>query len=258
MTSQYTLGATKRENFGKRASKRYRKEQLVPAVVYGASEENKSILINSFELTNQIKDPGFYSNVIDLKLGSKKIEVILKGLQRDPRKSHITHIDFLVVSQDKAIAVNVPLNFINEETCVGVKISGGILSHIITEIEISCLPKDIPENIQVDVAELDVGHSLHIGEIKLPAGVELIALSDKEHDTAIVKCYAPIEEVIEDTAPEDIVDPEADGEEADGEEVAADSKDADSKDADSKNADSKNANPKNADPKEKSSDSKKN
>ena len=76
MTSQYTLGATKRENFGKRASKRYRKEQLVPAVVYGASEENKSILINSFELTNQIKDPGFYSNVIDLKLGSKKIEVI--------------------------------------------------------------------------------------------------------------------------------------------------------------------------------------
>ena len=273
MTSQYTLGATKRENFGKRASKRYRKEQLVPAVVYGASEENKSILINSFELTNQIKDPGFYSNVIDLKLGSEKMEVILKGLQRDPRKSHITHIDFLVVSQDKEIAVNVPLNFINEETCVGVKMSGGILSHIITEIEISCLPKDIPENIQVDVANLDVGDSLHIGEIKLPTGAKLIALSDKEHDTAIVKCYAPIEEVIEDTAPEDIVDPEADGEEADGEEVVADSKDTDSKDADSKDADSKKANPKNtdskdadskkanpknADPKEKSSDSKKN
>jgi|TARA_B110000008_G_C16806829_1_gene499041 large subunit ribosomal protein L25 len=211
MASQYTLEAKTRENFGKRASKRYRKEQLVPAEIYGQPDGNKSVLINSFELTNQIKDSAFYSNVIDLKLGSKKIEVILKSLQRDPQKSQITHIDFLAVSQDKKITVNVPLNFTNEDTCVGVKISGGLISHIITEIEISCLPKNIPESIEVDISELDIGNSIHLAEISLPVGIELLNAGDKEHDTALVKCYAPIEEKIETTAPE-AIDPEADSE----------------------------------------------
>ena len=91
MTSQYTLSGTKRENFGKRASKRYRVDNMVPAVIYGASKENQSILVNSFELNNQIKDPQFYSNVIDLNVDKTKIEVILKDLQRDPQKSFITH-----------------------------------------------------------------------------------------------------------------------------------------------------------------------
>ena len=162
MTSQYILSGTKRENFGKRASKRYRRENLVPAEVYGSSKDNQSILINSFELTNQIKDPQFYSNVIDLNVGKTKIEVILKDIQRDPQKSHITHIDFLEVDQNVKITVNVPINFINEDTCVGIKKSGGVISHIITEIEINCLPKDIPENIQVDVQELDINQSIHL------------------------------------------------------------------------------------------------
>ena len=197
MTSQYILSGTKRENFGKRASKRYRRENLVPAEIYGASKDNQSILVNSFELTNQIKDPQFYSNVIDLNVGKTKIEVILKDVQRDPQKSHITHIDFLEVDQNVKITVNVPINFINEDTCVGIKKSGGVISHIITEIEISCLPKDIPENIQVDVQELDINQSIHLTEIKLPNGVEFLSGTDKDHDSAIVKCYQPVEEVIE-------------------------------------------------------------
>ena len=105
MTSQYILSGTKRENFGKRASKRYRRENLVPAEIYGTSKDNQSILVNSFELSNQIKDPQFYSNVIDLNVDKKKIEVILKDLQRDPQKSYITHIDFLVVDQNVKINV---------------------------------------------------------------------------------------------------------------------------------------------------------
>ena len=120
MTSQYTLSGTKRENFGKRASKRYRVDNMVPAVIYGASKENQSILVNSFELNNQIKDPQFYSNVIDLNVDKTKIEVILKDLQRDPQKSFITHIDFLVIDQKVKIHVNVPFKFINEDTCHGV------------------------------------------------------------------------------------------------------------------------------------------
>ena len=208
MASQYILSGTKRENFGKRASKRYRRENLVPAEVYGASKDNQSILVNSFELTNQIKDPQFYSNVIDLNVGKTKIEVILKDVQRDPQKSHITHIDFLEVDQNVKITVNVPINFINEDTCVGIKKSGGVISHIITEIEINCLPKDIPENIQVDVQELDINQSIHLTEIKLPDGVEFLSGTDKDHDSAIVKCYQPVEEVIETEAPEAMAEPE--------------------------------------------------
>ena len=208
MASQYILSGTKRENFGKRASKRYRRENLVSAEVYGASKDNQSILVNSFELTNQIKDPQFYSNVIDLNVGKTKIEVILKDVQRDPQKSHITHIDFLEVDQNVKITVNVPINFINEDTCVGIKKSGGVISHIITEIEISCLPKDIPENIQVDVQELDINQSIHLTEIKLPDGVEFLSGTDKDHDSAIVKCYQPVEEVIETEAPEAMAEPE--------------------------------------------------
>ena len=208
MTSQYILSGTKRENFGKRASKRYRRDNLVPAEVYGASKDNQSILVNSFELTNQIKDPQFYSNVIDLNVGKTKIEVILKDIQRDPQKSHITHIDFLEVDQNVKITVNVPISFINEDTCVGIKKSGGVISHIITEIEINCLPKDIPENIQVDVQELDINQSIHLTEIKLPDGVEFLSGADKDHDSAVVKCYQPVEEVIDTAAPEAMAEPE--------------------------------------------------
>ena len=208
MTSQYILSGTKRENFGKRASKRYRRENLVPAEVYGASKDNQSILVNSFELTNQIKDPQFYSNVIDLNVGKTKIEVILKDVQRDPQKSHITHIDFLEVDQNVKITVNVPINFINEDTCVGIKKSGGVISHIITEREISCLSNDIPDKIQVDVQELDINQSIHLTEIKLPDGVEFLSGTDKDHDSAIVKCYQPVEEVIETEAPEAMAEPE--------------------------------------------------
>jgi len=208
MTSQYVLSGTKRENFGKRASKRYRRDNLVPAEIYGISKDNQSILINSFELNNQIKDPQFYSNVIDLNVGKTKIEVILKDLQRDPQKSKITHIDFLVVDQNVKITVNVPIKYINEETCVGVKTSGGVISHIITDVEISCLPKDIPENIEVDFQELDINQSIHLMEINLPDGVEFLSGTDKDHDSAIVKCYQPVEEVIETEAPEAMAEPE--------------------------------------------------
>ena len=230
MTSQYILSGTKRENFGKRASKRYRRENLVPAEVYGASKDNQSILVNSFELTNQIKDPQFYSNVIDLNVGKTKIEVILKDVQRDPQKSHITHIDFLEVDQNVKITVNVPINFINEDTCVGIKKSGGVISHIITEIEISCLPKDIPENIQVDVQELDINQSIHLTEIKLPDGVEFLSGTDKDHDSAIVKCYKPVEEVIETEAPEAMAEPE-DATASKGDETATEGDADDSKES---------------------------
>ena len=225
MTSQYILSAVKRENFGKRATKRYRRENLVPAEIYGISKDNQSILVNTFELNNQTKDPQFYSNVIDLSIGDIKVEVILKEVQRDPTKSDITHVDFLMVDQNVKIEVNVPIKFINEDVCKGVKISGGQLSRIISETVISCFPKDIPEHLEVDVIDLDLNHSIHMSEIILPSGVEIVSASEKESDTAIIKCYMPAEEeVIEEGAPEELAAPEATNVKAD-EDSADDNKD---------------------------------
>jgi len=225
MTSQYILSAVKRENFGKRATKRYRRENLVPAEIYGTSKDNQSVLVNTFELNNQTKDPQFYSNVIDLSIGDIKVEVILKEVQRDPTKSDITHIDFLMIDQNVKIEVNVPIKFINEDACKGVKISGGQLSRIISETVISCLPKDIPEHLEVDVTDLDLNHSIHMSEIILPSGVEIVSASEKESDTAIIKCYMPAEEeVIEEGAPEELAAPEATNVKAD-EDSADDNKD---------------------------------
>ena len=232
MTSQYILSAVKRENFGKRATKRYRRENLVPAEIYGTSKKNQSVLVNTFELNNQTKDPQFYSNVIDLSIGDKKVEVILKEIQRDPTKSDITHVDFLMIDQNVKIEVNVPIKFINEDICKGVKISGGQLSHIISETVISCFPKDIPEHLEVDVTDLDLNNSIHMSEITLPSGVEIVSASDKETDTALIKCYMPAEEeVIEEGAPEELAAPEATNVKAD-EDSADDS--TDNKKVDSK------------------------
>ena len=108
-------------------------------------------------LLSRVKDSGFYSNVIQLKIDKKTVDVILKDVQRDPSKSFITHMDFFAVDKNKAVVVNVPILFINEDTCAGVKLGGGKLSHIQTEIEVSCLPKDIPENIEIDVVDLELG-----------------------------------------------------------------------------------------------------
>ena len=193
-------------------------------------QENKAKTYDRKKETNEpsIRDvaAGFISsNVIDLSIGDKKVEVILKEVQRDPTKSDITHIDFLMIDQNVKIEVNVPIKFINEDACKGVKISGGQISRIISETVISCLPKDIPENLEVDVIDLDINHSIHMSEIILPSGVEIISTGEKESDTAIIKCYIPAEEeVIETGAPEELAAPEATNVKAD-EDSADDNKD---------------------------------
>tara|TARA_B100000029_G_scaffold179659_2_gene177201 strand:+ start:5228 stop:5965 length:738 start_codon:yes stop_codon:yes gene_type:complete len=223
MALQFTLEAQERDKFGKRASRRYRAENLVPAEIYGEAEKNLSILVNSFQLDKQIKDTAFYSNVINLKIGDKSTEVILKGVQRDPTKSTITHIDFQIVRQDKKVNVSVPIKFIGEDDCVGIKMSGGKLSHTLTELQISCFPKDIPENIEVDVTNLDIGNSIHISEIKIPNDIEL-STGDKEHDTAVVSCYMPKEEKIEEEVKPDETEAAAEGAEAEAEGEAKEGK----------------------------------
>ena len=190
-------------------------------------QDNNNIVLDANEVAKQVRDSGFYSSVIQLKIDKDTVDVILKDLQRDPTKSHITHMDFFAVDKDKAVVVNIPIMFTNEDTCAGVKLSGGIISHIQSELEVSCLPKDLPDNIVIDIAELEIGHSIHLSEIKLPANVELATPVDEEHDSPVVSCYEPKAEKIEEVeaAP---VEGEA-GESADNSETDTDSKEEDSK-----------------------------
>jgi len=196
MNTEYILQAKTRDSVGTATAKKIRRDKGIPAVVYG-DIKNSNIVLDANEVAKQVKDSGFYSNVIKLTLGKETIDVILKDLQRDPRKSNITHMDFFAVDKNKAVTVNVPIMFINEETCVGVKIGGGKISHIQTELEVSCLPKDIPENITVDIAELEIGHSVHLSEIKMPINVVLATSVDDEHDSPVVSCYEPKAEKVE-------------------------------------------------------------
>ena len=226
MNTEYILEAKSRQSMGTASAKKIRRENGIPAVVYGDIDSN-NIVLDANEVAKQVRDSGFYSSVIQLKIDKDTIDVILKDLQRDPTKSHITHMDFFAVDKNKAVVVNIPILFTNEDTCAGVKLSGGIISHIQSELEISCLPKDLPDNIVVDIAELEIGHSIHLSEIKLPANVELATPVDEEHDSPVVSCYEPKAEKIEEVEAAPVEG--EDGESGDKAVADTDSKEEDSK-----------------------------
>ena len=226
MNTEYILEAKSRLSMGTANAKKIRRENGIPAVVYG-DIDNNNIVLDANEVAKQIRDSGFYSSVIQLKIDKDTVDVILKDLQRDPTKSYITHMDFFAVDKDKAVVVNIPIMFTNEDTCAGVKLSGGIISHIQSELEVSCLPKDLPDNIVVDIAELEIGHSIHLSEIKLPANVELATPVDEEHDSPVVSCYEPKAEKIEEVEAAPVEG--EDGESGDKAVADTDSKEEDSK-----------------------------
>ena len=191
MSESYVIEAQPRTDQGKGASRRLRRENLVPGVIYGAGKDPVSISVIHNQLMHQLENEAFYSHILTVNLGGKEEQAILKDLQRHPSKQAVLHIDLLRVSANEAIRVNVPLHFINEDKCAGVK-AGGLAAHSITEVEVSCLPKDLPEYIEVDVIDLDVDDSLHLSDIKLPEGASLVELSHGEgHDQSVVAIHLP-------------------------------------------------------------------
>src|SRR5690606_1501009 len=167
----FTLEASPRQDVGKGASRRLRRlADQVPAIIYGAGKDPINVSVTHKDLQHALENEAFFSQIIDLKVDGKTENVILKALQRHPSKPRIMHADFQRVIADQPINVKVPLHFLNEAKCVGVRLGGGILTRLLPEIEVSCLPKDLPSAIEVDVVDLDVGQSLHISDIKLPKG----------------------------------------------------------------------------------------
>ncbi|HVL02558.1 MAG TPA: 50S ribosomal protein L25/general stress protein Ctc [Dongiaceae bacterium] len=192
MSNEFTIEATTRSDLGKGASRRLRRlENRIPGILYGADKAPTPISVISKDLVKALENEAFYSHILSLKLDGGDVQVVLKDLQRHPAKNNPTHVDFQRIDATHKLHMNVPLHFLNEDKCVGVKTGGGIVSHQLTEVEVVCLPKDLPEFIAVDVINLDMGKSIHLSELTLPAGVELRALQlGPDHDLSVVSVIA--------------------------------------------------------------------
>ena len=178
MTVEFTLNAEARSDLGKGASRRLRRlASQVPAVIYGGDKAPVSISLLAKEVAKLLENEAAYSHVIALTVDGAVETVVIKALQRHPAKGHVLHADFVRVVAGQKLTAHVPLHFINQETSVGVKQQGGEVSHSAVEVEVSCLPKDLPEFINVDMANVEVGQILHMSDLVLPAGVELVALA---------------------------------------------------------------------------------
>ncbi len=215
--SDFKLSAKLRQDAGKGASRRLRRlAGEVPAIVYGGSKEPANISLLHKDMIHELENEAFYTSVLTLDIDGSEEAVVLKDLQRHPSKAQIMHADFLRVDATKKLTMRVPLHFINEDSCKGVKEQGGIVTHGANELEVSCLAKDLPEFIEVDLADLELGQSLHISDLKLPAGVESVELSHgAEHDQSIATISAPRGGVQDEEAGE--AEAESNGEEPAGE-----------------------------------------
>tara|TARA_Y100000992_G_scaffold277066_1_gene221679 strand:- start:1893 stop:2558 length:666 start_codon:yes stop_codon:yes gene_type:complete len=203
MSTNFVINARSREDTGKGASRRLRRQSgEIPAIIYGGKKNAEKISILHKDITKALENEAVYSSIISLAIDGKAEDTIIKDIQRHPAKQVILHLDFLRVSKTTKLQTRVPLNFLNEDICVGVKMGGGLIAHTMTDIEVSCLPKDLPESIDVDMEEIDIGQIVHLSDIKMPSGVESVSLSQgAEYDLTVATVNkqkaADIEETID-------------------------------------------------------------
>lgn len=209
-SSTHKIKATRRSDAGKGASRRLRRAGQVPAVLYGNGKAPLSIQLNHEDTILAAKNQWFFSSVLDLDIEGELQRVLVRDWQMHPYKQHMLHLDFLRVDENAEIRVNVPLNFLNQENSPAGKASGVVISHNLTEVEVACLSKDLPQHIDVDLSALEVGDIIHMSDLKLPEGVELVALRlGDEYNQAVTSAQA-VKAEAEPT----------EGEEAEGDEAA--------------------------------------
>ena len=185
MSETFEIEALPRSDMGKGASRRLRRDGRVPGIVYGARKDPEMITVAHNELLLHLENESFYSSILDLKVDGAPSKVVLKDLQRHPAKPFVMHVDFQRISADEKIRMVVPLHFVNEESSPGVKM-GGQASHNIADVEISCLPKDLPEFIAVDMIDMEAGQIIHLSEIKMPEGVDLAHAPDPDEPVVVM------------------------------------------------------------------------
>ncbi|MCS3471282.1 large subunit ribosomal protein L25 [Pseudomonas sp. JUb42] len=195
--NDFTLNAEVRSDLGKGASRRLRRlASLVPAVVYGGEKAPESISMLAKEVAKLLENEAAYSHIIELNIGGTKQNVVIKALQRHPAKGHVLHADFVRVVAGQKLTAHVPLHFINEAAPVK---KGGEISHVVAEVEVTCLPKDLPEFIEVDLNNAEIGDIVHLSDVKAPKGVEFVALAHG-NDLAVANVHAPRVAPTEDAA----------------------------------------------------------
>jgi large subunit ribosomal protein L25 len=181
-----TIKAEPRSLQGSGASRRLRRESKVPGIVYGAGKDATPIQLDHKDLWFKLKNEAFHASILDMEVGTEKAQVLLRDYQMHPFRQRVLHADFQRVAADKKIHMRVPLHFVNAEISPGVKVAGGLVQHVMNELEISCLPKDLPEYIEVDLKDLQAGHSLHLSSLPLPPGVEAIVPKGEDPTVATV------------------------------------------------------------------------
>lgn len=182
----FLLKATKRVLQGTGASRRLRREGQLPGVVYGGVNEAQPITLDHNELYHMLRNEAFHSSLLVMEIEGVKETVVLRDVQWHPFRQLVLHLDFQRINAKEKIHMRVPLHFINADIAPGVKLGSGIVSHVMTDVEIQCLPADLPEFIEVDLKDLEVGQSVHVSQLVLPKGVELVAHNDADPVVAVV------------------------------------------------------------------------
>ena len=187
MSEKITISGESRQEIGKANSRSLRSSEIVPGVIYG-EKKSSNIKVLEKDLKKILENPSIFSQVIDLNIDGSPFEVLLKDIQRNPKNDRPSHVDFLVVSKDTKVTVNVPLKFINEDICVGVKQQGGMISHLRNEVEVLCSAASLPEFIEIDTQNIELNQSVMMSEISLPEGVELTSVLNDLQDQPVLSC----------------------------------------------------------------------
>ena len=223
MSEQVSLNATNRDVEGKSSSRQLRRAGSVPAVIYGGEKDPIRISILEKDIAKAAEIPGFATQILNINISGEEQNVILKELQRHPATQRVLHADLQRVNPDTKISISVPIRFLNEEICKGIKMHGGAISRLINNIDITCLASNLPEYLEVDVAELDVGDSVFLSALNLPEGVEIPSLAlGEDRDQAVVSIT---EAKVLDIEPE-VVEEEGDGEEGEAQAAEGDSEES--------------------------------
>jgi large subunit ribosomal protein L25 len=198
MKTSFELDAEFRETQGKGASRRLRHEGKVPAILYGGHLGARALTLSHQKLALMLDNERFYSTILSLRVGDQTQAAILKDVQRHPYKNAVVHVDFQRVEENEKIRISIPLHFKGASVSPGVKNQGGLVSHMRTEVEVSCLPKDLPEFVEVDISGLSLNESIHLSQLKVPEGVTLVDIA--KEDAAVVAIHSPRAEEPEPTA----------------------------------------------------------
>jgi len=216
MANVFEFKAKIRDQFGKGHARRMRRNEQIPAVVYGAGAEPQSLELDHSVMNVALENDAVYASVLTLDVDGKKQKVVLKEVQRHVSKPKLVHLDFMRINEKETLTLSVPLHFLNEDTAKGVK-AGGVISRLMNDLEIKCLPSDLPEFLELDLADVEIDQTLHISNIKLPKGVELAhAIEDEDHDHPVVSITeAKVQAEEESAAPAEAADTEKSDDKAD-------------------------------------------